>query len=130
MDQKVKHLEFVQRIINRMTNDSIMTKGWCITLVSALFVLADNETNTKFAMIEYIPVITFWILDSYFLYQERLFRSLYDEIRLKEETDFSMDTRKYEGGRNTWMATIFSQTICIFYISLAIIILTVQFVLM
>lgn len=131
MEQKIKHLEFIQGVVNRMAANSFLIKGWCITLVSALFVLAAKDTNAKFLIIAYIPVSAFWILDGYYLYQERLFRGLYNQIRIKEESsiDFSMDTKTFEGGRNTWINTIFSKTLCIFYITLILVMLIIMYLL-
>ena len=131
MEQKIKHLEFIQSIVNRMAANSFLIKGWCITLVSAMFALAANDTNTKFILIAYIPVPVFWILDSYYLWQERLFRALYDNIRVADENliDFSMDTMVYRGGKNTWLASIFSETLIIFYISLIVTMLIVMYLL-
>ena len=39
----------------------------------------------------------FWILDSYYLQQERLYRELYDDVRLQteEKIDFSMKLSDY-----------------------------------
>lgn len=136
MEQKIKHLEFIQAIINRMAANSFLIKGWCITLVSALFALAAKDANVKYIIIAFIPVPVFWILDSYYLWQERLFRALYDQIRVKEENliDFSMDTSPYRGGSfiqriNTRLKSFFSYTLCIFYISLIITMLIVMYLL-
>ena len=120
MEQKIKHLEFIQNVITRMAANSFLFKGWCITLVSALFALAAKDANVKYIIIAYIPVSVFWILDGYYLFQERLFRELYNRIRLTNENliDFSMDTRAYRGGINTWVSSIISTTLCILYISL------------
>jgi len=122
MEQKIKHLEFIQSVVNRMAANSFLIKGWCITLVSALFALAAKDANVKYIIIAFIPVPVFWILDSYYLCQERLFRTLYDKIRVKEENliDFSMDTSPYKEGRNTQLNSFFSYTLSIFYISLII----------
>ena len=39
-----------------------------------------------------MPLLVFWILDAYYLWQERLFRAVYDSIRQKseDEIDFEM----------------------------------------
>lgn len=37
MDGKIKHLELVQGVINRMANNSFMLKGWAVTLVAGVF---------------------------------------------------------------------------------------------
>jgi hypothetical protein len=129
MEQKIKHLEFIQGVVNRMAANSFLIKGWCITLVSALFALAAKDANVRYIIIAYIPVLVFWILDGYYLWQERLFRGLYNQIRVKDESsiDFSMDTKTFEGGRNTWMKSIFSKTLCIFYIPLIAVMLMVRY---
>ena len=70
-----------------------------------------------------VPVLFFWGLDGYFLWQERLFRALYDHVRvLKEaEIDFSMDVGALKTDRaRTWLSTTFSQTLFVFYGALAL----------
>ncbi len=32
MEQKIKHLEFIQAAINRMAGNSFLLKGWTVTL--------------------------------------------------------------------------------------------------
>ena len=79
MDRKIKHLEFIQSVINRLATDSFRMKGWCVVLVAALFILLARQGRVKFVAL--IPVIVFWGLDGYFLWQERLYRALYDHVR-------------------------------------------------
>ncbi len=67
MENKIKHLEFIQSIVNRMANNSFIMKGWAITLVAALFALSSKDANKNYIVIAFLPVITFWILDGYFL---------------------------------------------------------------
>ena len=43
MDKKIKHLEMIQGVINRMASNSFLLKGWTVVLVSALFALAAND---------------------------------------------------------------------------------------
>ena len=73
MEGKIRHLELVQGIISRMANNSFMLKGWAVTLVAGIFVLAGKDTNKLYFLVAYIPVIVFWGLDAYYLLQERLF---------------------------------------------------------
>ena len=63
-EEKNKHLEFAQGVINRMGQNSFVIKGWTVTLVSALFALAANDSNQKFVIVAYFPTVVFWILDS------------------------------------------------------------------
>lgn len=126
---KHKHLEFLQGAINRMAGNLFLLKGWTITLIAALFALAAKDTNKVFAVLAYFPLLMFWALDGYFLSQERCFRSLYDHVRglSEEQIDFSMDTRLFKSEhRNTWLGAVFSKTLVIYYISLAVILLVLM----
>ena len=128
MEKKINHLEMIQGVVNRMAQCSFMLKGWSVTLVVALLALS-VATSQKIALIlvSFIPLIVFWILDGYYLWQERLFRALYNHVRKlnENEIDFSMDTSSFVGGRNTWISTIKSTTIRSFYLSLLITMLAV-----
>ena len=130
MENKQKHLEFIQAVINRMAGNSFLLKGWAITLVAALFALSAKDTNQSYIFIAYFPVIIFWILDGYFLSQERLFRDLYNHVRKldEKEIDFSMDTSEYKKEKkNSWAHSIFSVTLRFFYIPLVVVMLLVLY---
>ena len=122
MDRKIKHLEFIQGVINRLASDSFRLKGWSAVLVSALFVLSAREGRLEIVSTAFVPVVVFWGLDGYFLWQERLFRALYDHVRVlaEDKIDFSMDVSAVEAGRApTWLGAIFSLTLFPFYAALA-----------
>lgn len=125
VDNKHKHLEFLQIVITRMAVNSFLLKGWTVTLLAAVFALAAKDTNPIYIVVAYFPVLIFWVLDGYYLYQERLFRSLYNHVRKQDEKDidYSMNTTpfKYENG-NIWIDCIFSITPIIFYGSLLVIV--------
>lgn len=117
MENKIKHLEFIQNVISRMNSNSFLLKGWTITLVSALFALAAKDSNIKFAIISYIAIPIFWILDGYFIALERRYRDLYKEVSKKAEVDidFDMNHSRFDKGDRTWISGIFSSTLFIFY---------------
>jgi len=117
--QVVKHLEMIQGVINRLGHDSFIIKGWSVAILSAgIIFIARGEGQSKMVVIALlIPVIGFWILDGYFLRQERLFREVYNEIRKQGCTDFAMDTKKHEDKPDcSRRASIFSRTLSIFYV--------------
>ena len=118
MSSRVKHLELIQGVVNRLATDSFRIKGWAVILVSALLVLLIRENRADLAWIGFVPVAVFWGLDPYFLRQERLFRDLYDHVRAlqEEHIDFSMDTSAFH--RSWWRATL-SITLHPFYGALA-----------
>ncbi len=124
-ERKLKHLEMIQGVINRLAANSFMLKGWSVFLISALFVLAARDAHPAFALFIYMPVLIFWLLDGFFLWQERLYRKLYDHVRsLKDsDVDFSMNTTPFKTTEGpTWVGTTLSKTLIPFY---GVLILTV-----
>lgn len=119
MEKKLKHLEFIQQAINRMASNLFLLKGWTVTLIAAMFALAAKESKDFYFLLAYFPTFMFWLLDGYFLSQERRFRSLYDHVaKLKEGAiDFSMDTQRFKDKppRNKWSHALFSRTLLIYY---------------
>lgn len=130
MERKLKHLEFLQDTITRMASNSFLIKGWCITLVAAILALASQGGNQRIILVSYFPIIMFWLLDAYFLRQERLFRKLYDKIRNADENsiDFSMNTAEFAKESISWIGVAFSQTLLLFYgiVLLLIIVITIN----
>ena len=84
MEQKIKHLEFIQNVINRLSTNSFLLKGWSVVLVSALFALSEYNSSGKFILLAYLPAIVFWGLDGYFLSLEKRYRNLYDNVRQRK----------------------------------------------
>ena len=117
MENKIRHLEFIQAVIDRMASNSFLIKGWCITLVSALLGLAAKDNDKKFMIIVFFPALMFWLLDAYYLRQERLFRRKYEEIgqSTADITDFSLNTSTVEKRVGSWLRVAFSQTLFLFY---------------
>jgi hypothetical protein len=136
MEKQIAHLGFIQIIIERMARCSFLLRGWAVTLVSAIFALAAKDANTNFLLIAYFPVIAFWVLDGYYLYQERLYRELYKEVTStgEAEINFSLDATKYKGKffsktiSKTWVGGIFSATNFFFYGMLVVVLLFVIYV--
>jgi hypothetical protein len=58
----------------------------------------------------------FWVLDGYFLWQEALFRMLYDKVcgLAEDQIDFSIDTSQL-GGLPHWLSRTFSRTVVRFH---------------
>lgn len=81
MENKQKHLEFIQDLIERMSGNSFLLKRWGATIVTALIALGTKEKDINTLLISFIPIRVFWILDGFYLYKERLYRSLYEKIR-------------------------------------------------
>ena len=96
MESKLKHLELIQSVINRMASNSFRLKEWSVVLVSAILFLAARENSGEAALIGLVPALVFWGLDAYFLRQERLYRTLYDQVRDAGATrDRFLDERRH-----------------------------------
>jgi hypothetical protein len=59
-------------------------------------------------------VIAFWILDTYYLHQERAFRTMYADIAAKKIRDFKIEPRGYVKSQS-WRQTSFSVSLSVFY---------------
>lgn len=126
MEDKRKHLEFIQGVINRLAGNSFLIKGWCVTLVSALFALSGKDSDSRFIILAYFPVIMFWILDAYFLWQERLFRGLYNHVSALKNNDLIDYSMKISSDPMGWANAFFSVTLLVFYGTIIVSILLVM----
>ncbi len=122
MENKRKHLEFIQGIISRMAGNLFFLRGWTITLIGALLALFSKNNSPDYIFYFLILVVfILWILDGYFLSQERSYRDLYNHVRkLKEEDiDFSLDISEYQKfKKNSLIYSMFSYTLLVFYLPL------------
>lgn len=107
----------IQGVINRLSQNSFLLKGWSVVLISAMFALAANEEQILFVYLAYFPSISFWLLDTYFLQQERLFRKLYDFVRNlnEDEIDFAMNTEIVKNEVASFYSIALSKTLLAFH---------------
>lgn len=105
-----------------MAGNLFFLRGWTITLIGALLALFSKNNSPDYVFYFLIVVVLiFWILDGYFLSQERSYRDLYNHVRKlkEEEIDFSMDINEYQKyKKNSLIYSMFSLTLLIFYIPL------------
>ena len=126
IEQKLKHLEFIQGVVDRLASASFQMKGWSVVLNSALLLLMAQAGRVELGVILVVPVVVFWALDAYFLSQERLFRKLYNDVRELREgnIDFSMDVKGFRnkhrcGKLLDWWSAAWSVALWPFYMMLA-----------
>ena len=94
MENKHKHLEFIQAVIARLFRHSFVIKGWSLTLVTVILALTTaREEYSQLVGYSFLPLIYFWWLDGYYNLKERRYHDLYDDVRRRNEMDvnFSMD---------------------------------------
>lgn len=128
MSDKQKHLDYIQAVISRMASNSFTIKGWTVTLTLAVLAVDATQSGKSFGVLAFLPIFSFWILDAYYLNQERLFRHLYKSVRTKEESaiDYSMSTEEFKAEEN-WLFTMYSKTLLPFYLPVIAMTLIVMF---
>jgi hypothetical protein len=108
----------IQGVVNRLAHCSFLIKGWSMTILAAVVIfLARSEIDNPNILLAFLaPIIGFWFLDAYYLWQERIFRAIYNEVRKWESTDFSMPVveQMKKPGCQYW-AVLRSRTISGFY---------------
>lgn len=135
MNNLHKHLDYIQNIITRMASNSFYIKGWTITLVSGILILASNTSEWWYYLFPSCPVLFFWALDSYYLYLERKFRDFYNYIRVKKEheIDFSMKINNdILSPKTKYFKCLFSPSTILFYlpllfVTIVIVILSIRY---
>ena len=123
MPKKLKHLELIQNVINRLAYSSFFLKGWTVIFVAAVLGFATKDSKPMYVWLAAIPTLSFWGLDGFYLNQERLFRRLYDTVRGtdEDEIDFSMNTDPFKKSGD-WFKAVFSKTLLPFYLTILLVI--------
>ena len=126
-ENRIRYLEAIQSVINRLSNISFILKGWAVSLVAGLIALSASGSNQRYALIAYIPIAVFWFLDAYFLMMERQFCELFSR-----NTDLSQQLEQFTIKRNKgniviFVKAFFSITMMLTYIPLILSTLAVMF---
>ena len=137
-EEKMQHLEFIQNIITRMNTNSFQLKGITITIVCALLaVYASSGNNVLFIFLGIPPTFLFWLLDSYYLQQERKFRGVYNDVaglkNVIEVKPYEMPINKYTkqvDKQYSYCNVFFSKTILWLYSIIILLLLIMGLLLM
>lgn len=126
-EKKIKHLEMIEAIIERMAKNSFQLKGWSMTLVALVGAFSSQGSDKRFMILAFIPILGFWFLDAFYLQQERRYKQLYKNVAEKDENDidFNLDTSLVIGDaremeRLCFCRCLFSKTVAWFYGSIAV----------
>ena len=123
----LEHLKLVQGVISRMGLNSFALKGWSVTLVAALMALAVNTHRRSYALLALFPGAIFWGLDAYYLWQERRFRGVYNEVCAGKRKTYSLAPprltlwKRFRG----WLRTLFRPTVLCLHLAIVAVILAV-----
>ncbi|MBG9546948.1 hypothetical protein [Cytobacillus firmus] len=128
MEEKMKHLEMIQNVITRMASNSFLLRGWTVTLVVGLLAFANiKEMNIDFMFLALIPILFFWVLDAYYLNEERKYVKLYEHVAMlnSNQIDFSLNARQYESETGGIPSAFLSTTLGLFYAPTLIVVFVV-----
>lgn len=127
MDRE-KHLSMIHGEISKMGRNVLICRGLCLGVLTWVLFLAAQHGDRLLSIFSCVPIFGLWLMDTYFLRQERLFRKLYDHVR-KETTkvDFSMDTLPFKKLVPSYMKTMFSKPARLIYISVLGFIIWLQY---
>ena len=124
----------IEAIIERLAKNSFQLKGWSMTLIALVGAISAQGSDKRFILLAFIPILGFWILDSFYLQQERKYKQLYKNVAEQDESqiDFNLDADKATGtaeemARLCFCKCLFSITELCFYplIAVALIILVI-----
>ena len=119
-EDKKAYLAMLQEPICRMSMISAIFKGFAATIVSGIAVISYKEINTWILGLSFLPVLSFAVMDVYYLKLERKFRFLYEQVRKNQhEVDFSTkltsDPLEILQGKATTWDCLKSPSIYLFY---------------
>lgn len=116
LDAKLKHLEMIQDIVNRLASNSFVFKGWAATVIAGISAFAAKDTSRRIMLVALLATILFWLSDAYYLSLERRYRDLYQHVANlpNDKINFSMkllDNHKFQA----WFKALYSEILIIFY---------------
>lgn len=124
-----KQVDRYQAVITRLAHSSGQVKTWCVTAEAAVIAVAANSDLPELLLVGLVTLVTFCLLDAYYLSLERHFRAasdgLIERMARGETTVPWMDLFRIEGpgGTRDWarvIACASSLAISPFYISVAV----------
>ncbi len=124
-----EYFKIIQDVIKRMGQNSFLIKAWCITIFAGIFSFTYSFINIIIVGVILFIIIIFWVLDSYYLYLETLFRDYYNK-KVEEYNDdekrehlklFKIDLKAIKKQENNFIEYIFSISEILFYVPLLII---------
>ena len=84
---RIEHLKLIQSVIARLARNSFAVKSLAVAASAALIAFT-AAAGTPLASVGGVVILPLWWLDAYYLRQERLFRGLYEYIRVGPAAEF------------------------------------------
>ena len=124
----IEYFKVIQNTISRFAQNSFLIKAWSITIIAGISVLTFSFITSLIFAILIGVIIIFWILDTYYLRLERLYRLLYEDVveafnDLSRKSELNLFNMKYEVFKHkipSFPRTMISKSEGLFYITLII----------
>lgn len=128
-DEQKQHLEFIQNTINRLSSNSMQLKAITITIAAGLLAVYTSNTKDFLLFIALAQIVFFWMLDGYYLQQERKFRGIYNDVcgvtNNNTIKDYEMPTKLYKKGKYRFFCSVFSLSKILFFGSMTLIMIII-----
>lgn len=123
-EKRLKYMDYLQEVINRMSNNQLAVKGSACTALIPAFFGSFNTDNIQNVIIMSLilvgAIIVFTVLDGFYLKIEREYRNLYKRTinpNNKTPIDFNMGV-KLEDQESLCKVIFSSKSVMFFYIAL------------
>ena len=117
---RIEHLKLIQAIVDRLGRNSFAIKSTAAA-ASAALVAVTASVGSPLAALGGFAVLSLWLLDARFLWQERSFRHLYNSVRTGPPKEpgsddyFTMDVSSAVGGSDSLLRVAVSLSLSMFY---------------
>jgi len=103
-ENKRLHIQMIEDVINRMSSNSFLIKGWSLTILGGLITVYLANINKPMSYLILLLCLSFclmfWVSDTFYLREERYFRNLYDVVRKKDEKDIDFSMQPIRSGES------------------------------
>ena len=119
----IAHMSMIQGVVTRLETNSFTLKALAMTLAAAVLAFTGSVKNPNwvYPLAGCFPVLVFWLMDAKYLRMGRLFRRLFNSVRLGNvDEPFSMNIEPFMDEEQSVLRIAFSWSVCWFYISIII----------
>jgi len=126
-----KEIDLIQGCINRMAHNSFLIKGWALTIITVVLALTEKNIDPIYlCLVIFIPLISFWYLDAFFLQTEKMYRKMYEWVlKVRPEENFEhlydLNPHRFKDQVDSRARVMWSITLRIFYGIPAVIVLLI-----
>jgi len=116
-----KEIDLIQSCISRMAHNSFLIKGWTLTLVTVMLALTEKSIDPIYlCLVLFIPILSFWYLDAFFLQTEKMYRKRYEwVIQSRPKNDltnlYNLNPHHFKDKVDSRAKVMWSITLRVFY---------------